>query len=202
MVLDIVSPRHPIYLIRHGRTALNAEGRFQGLIDVPLDDQGRIQAKATSAKLASVLDTDTAKEVALQSSPLVRATETMGFVAAALRRDQADIIQVDALKEMSFGRWEGKTTLDVKDEYPAERKLRKLDRWNFSPTGGESYADLADRVETWLQSLEGPVVAVTHMGVLRVVAVVATGCDRESAMQLVPDEAEIWCLSDGTLNRL
>lgn len=199
---DIVLQRHPVYLIRHGRTALNAEGRFQGLIDEPLDEQGRAQAKALGAKLAGLVGGKIAAEIELHTSPLIRAAQTMEFVAKALGRDQGEVIETGALREMSLGRWEGMTTLEVKEKYPDERRQRKLDRWNFSPGGGESYAALAERVQTWLQALEKPVVAVTHLGVMRVAAVITGAHDRETAMKLVPGDTEIWCMSHSGLNRL
>ena len=67
-----------IHLARHGQTAYNAEGRFQGLLPVPLDDTGREQARALAQTAAGV------ELRALVCSPLARARETADIVAARI----------------------------------------------------------------------------------------------------------------------
>jgi broad specificity phosphatase PhoE len=67
-----------IHLARHGQTAYNAEGRFQGHLPVPLDETGREQARALADTVAGV-------EVrTLVCSPLARARETADIVAARI----------------------------------------------------------------------------------------------------------------------
>ena len=59
-----------IYVVRHGQTDWNLEGRFQGRIDIPLNEKGKSQAKKTKEKLEGI------KFDKVFSSPLKRALET------------------------------------------------------------------------------------------------------------------------------
>lgn len=68
-----------MYLIRHGRTHLNAEGVLRGHLDVPLDDQGRHQAQRLGHAFSAI------KVQAVITSPLLRAWETAERIAATTR---------------------------------------------------------------------------------------------------------------------
>lgn len=87
-----------IYLVRHGETAWNKEGRVQGSEDIPLNEKGIELAEITSEGMK-----DIPVEI-IFSSPLIRARKT----AEIMRRDRDVPIVTDArLQEMSFGRYEG-----------------------------------------------------------------------------------------------
>jgi len=93
-----------ILLVRHGETAWNREGRYQGRTDVPLSDTGRAQVTALAARLAQV------PIVRAIASPLSRARETAEAIVA--KRGLA--IELDAgLVEISHGGWEGQLAADV-----------------------------------------------------------------------------------------
>lgn len=93
-----------LLLVRHGETAWNREGRYQGRTDIPLSDTGRDQVRALGARLASV-----PIQVAY-SSPLSRARST----ADAILADRGMHLQLDeGLLEISHGGWEGKLASDV-----------------------------------------------------------------------------------------
>jgi probable phosphoglycerate mutase len=98
---------------RHGRTSWNAEGRFQGQLDPPLDAVGRDQATRAAAQLALVLPPDTV----VASSDLVRAADTAGALTALLgvplRRDAR-------LRELFLGSWQGLTRQDVAERHPEQ----------------------------------------------------------------------------------
>ena len=199
---DRVRPKRTVYLVRHGRTALNAQGRFQGGLDEPLDEVGLLQARAIGRKLNQHLSGIGQSKIQLQCSPLKRAVMTMGIVAEVLGR-RSDEVELDGrLAEMGFGDWEGLTSAEVKARYPQERRRRKADRWNYRPRDGESYSDLADRVRSWFVNQNGSVFAVAHLGVMRVAAVVAGDCTKEPAMGLVPDPDEIWRFDKTGMTRL
>ncbi|HEY0402911.1 MAG TPA: histidine phosphatase family protein, partial [Blastococcus sp.] len=108
----IAVPR--VLVWRHGRTSWNAEGRFQGQLDPPLDAVGRDQAGSAAAQLAQVLPR-TGTVVAC--SDLVRAADTAEALAALLgvplRRDPR-------LRELSLGSWEGLTRQDVAERHPEQ----------------------------------------------------------------------------------
>ena len=93
-----------LILVRHGRTALNADGRLRGLLDPPLDTVGQAQVARLAEQLASY-------EVArVLSSPLRRATQTAHAIAAPHRQQ----VELDVrLLDRDYGRWAGQPTREV-----------------------------------------------------------------------------------------
>src|SRR3954467_15333441 len=91
-------PKTSFYFLRHGQTKWNAEGRFQGHTDIPLNDIGLSQAHAAAAILARCpVDL-------IVASPLIRARTTAEIVAAQLGKP---LFMDDELKERHFGAFEG-----------------------------------------------------------------------------------------------
>lgn len=156
-----------LLLIRHGRTAWNAQGRIQGHRDVPLSPQGR---KA----LAGLRLPPAFAHFRWFASPLTRAVETADLLGA--REVRTD----PRLMELHWGEWEGRTRQELREDDPegfAANEARGLD---FRPPGGESPRELRSRLEGWLEetcSLEPAVVAVTHKGVIQMALALATGWD-------------------------
>lgn len=157
-------------LVRHGRTAWNAEGRFQGWADPPLDDEGRRQATECATSLAREL---TGREVVrVLSSDRVRALDTASAVALALGLP----LTVDAeLREVDVGAWEGRTRAEAEARFPDEYR-----RWSAGEDiprgGGETLAEAGRRVAACIErrAPEGGLVVVGHglslqaaVGVLR-----------------------------------
>lgn len=175
-----------IFAMRHGETRWNAEGRFQGRSDHSLTEPGRRQAVENGVKLKAHVERLGLhpSRIAAYASPLKRARETMDAVAVEMGIERARINIDPRLAEASFGRWEGLSTLEVKERFPAERRRRKADRWDFDQHGGESYADLARAMEAFLADLgrERHVLIVSHAGNIRVLAGMLAGLTREQAM--------------------
>lgn len=93
-----------IYLVRHGRTDLNAAGVLRGRLDPPLDDVGEAEAKALSDAFADVA------LGAVISSPLKRAVHTAAPIASAT----GVLLAVDeALLDRDYGSWAGTLEADV-----------------------------------------------------------------------------------------
>lgn len=148
-----------LYLIRHARSAWNAEGRWQGQADPILDDVGHAQAAA----LAHFLRREPL--IAVYSSPQQRARQTAEVVAAehglAVRFD-------DRLKERDVGAWSGLTEAEVRARYPEQFRP---DWWVLGPPGGEGQAALQARtLAAWHEILaahpEATVAIVSHGGSL------------------------------------
>jgi len=117
-------------LWRHGQTVWNAERRFQGQSDIPLDETGQAQAER-AARLLAALRPDL-----IVSSDLSRAAQT----AAPLSRLTGLAVTLDKdLRERSGGCWEGLTDTEIRTRYPVEHA-----RW--TPPDGELSALVADRV--------------------------------------------------------
>jgi probable phosphoglycerate mutase len=162
-----------IYYIRHGETAWNAAGRFQGSQDIPLNDRGRTQAVASGEILARLLARDGHEAVALPyvASPLGRARLTMELARGALNLPAGDY-SVDArLREIGYGRWEGLTLPEMELHDPATFALRQMDKWTVPAPSGESYASVTLRMRDWFDSLLVDTVAVAHGGTMRALMV-------------------------------
>ncbi len=126
-----------LWLIRHGQTDWNTEGRIQGSIDQPLNECGIDQVKKLAAKLNGN------EFAAVYSSPAIRAFQT-----AAILMEGRDIqIQCDdRLKEINLGIWEGLTWQEVKKEYPELLRKREADPERVAPPGSENFRELAERM--------------------------------------------------------
>jgi probable phosphoglycerate mutase len=117
-------------LWRHGQTVWNAEHRFQGQSDIPLDETGQAQAER-AARLLAALRPDL-----IVSSDLTRAAAT----AAPLARLTGLEVTLDKdLRERHGGRWEGLTDTEIRTRYPVEHA-------NWTPPDGEPSPVVADRV--------------------------------------------------------
>jgi broad specificity phosphatase PhoE len=185
--MTLFAAPHPFYLIRHGQTDWNAEGRFQGQVDIPLNDTGRGQAKRNGVALKAELPDATGWRFI--SSPLSRARETMEIVRREAGLDPASYSLDPALREVSYGDWERHTIPELAAKTPELVKARAADKWGFVPPNGESYAMLADRVRAVLAALDGPAVIAAHGGVLRSVYHLIGGmAGEEAAIADVPQD--------------
>ena len=158
-----------ISFIRHGSTTWNEERRMQGRRDVPLSEHGRAQVSAWRLPAQS-----TGASLSWVSSPLRRAVETAEILCGDAPTLEA------ALIEMDWGDWEGLRREELRDRHGAEFQRNEARGLDFRPPGGESPRDVLDRLRPWLlraASSPVPVVAVTHLGVLRVILATATGWD-------------------------
>jgi broad specificity phosphatase PhoE len=152
-----------IYLARHGQTAYNLEGRFQGWGDVPLDQTGRDQARQLAVAVAAV------EPVSLVSSNIARALETATIVSELIGLEP----QIDPrFAETETGDWTNRSFADVAAEDPeAFTNFVELEAdWGFP--GGESFATQAARVaaglEDWrARSNTGATVIICHGNVIR-----------------------------------
>ncbi|MGH2555706.1 MAG: histidine phosphatase family protein [Actinomycetota bacterium] len=154
-----------VYLVRHGRTLLNAEGRFRGRIDVPLDEDGRSQAEAAAERLTP------SRLAAAYSSPLRRAVETARPIAA---RHGLEVQFEEGLIDLDHGAWEGLTPSEAETLDPQAYGLWLADPLSAVPPGGEPVADALARTHKALVELlganrGGSIVAVSHEIVIRAV---------------------------------
>ena len=158
--------------VRHGRTAWNADSRFQGHTDVPLDDEGRAQATALAALLR-----DQRIDAAV-SSDLARAAETARIVLGA--RDLPLRLDPD-WREMQFGDWEGLTWAQIRAANPNLDAGAATSVKAYTPRGGESFAELSERVERAVERVatevpdDGVALVATHAGPLHALLGVLLG---------------------------
>ncbi|MDI3280540.1 MAG: alpha-ribazole phosphatase [Bacillota bacterium] len=176
-----------LVLVRHGETAWNKAGRIQGQRDVPLSEEGLRQAALLGQRLSG------APLAAVYSSDLARARRTAEEIAA--RRALA-VEVVPALREMSYGRWEGLTLREVEERFPEELARYRQDGLHTVLTGGESALQMRERVlaavEEILRRRAGQVVAVvSHTGPIKMILAQALGLDPAQRWRLAVDNASL-----------
>jgi probable phosphoglycerate mutase len=164
--------RRLVFLARHGETEWNREGRWQGHTDVELNQTGHGQARA----LAEVLR---AHDVArIHTSDLRRARQTAETVAAVL--GVTDLVVDRALRERSFGIFEGLTREECQHRHP-ELWARYRANPRDVPPGAEAHDVLAARMHEAVlraskhEASEGPVLIVSHGGSIRALLAHLTG---------------------------
>ena len=155
-----------LYLLRHGETEFNVEGRLQGQQDSPLTARGRVQARAHGALLKTLIAEPEAWRVV--ASPLGRALHTARLACAALGLPEAAIETDPRLKEIAYGDWEGLTYNQIEVSDPDNWAARERDRWGYAAPGGESYAMVALRAGAFLDAARGNTIVVGHGGTGRV----------------------------------
>jgi probable phosphoglycerate mutase len=196
-------PAPTIYYIRHGETEWNAEGRLQGVQDIPLNDLGRRQSTGAGRILADLFARDGRSEVlpTFVASPLGRARQTMELVRDALRLPPDAYAIDDRLREIGYGQWEGSTLAQAQAEDPDLFARRQAEKWTVSPPGGESYVSVQARMNDWYRQLEADTVAVAHGGTARAL-MVALGLETpESAADLLIEQGAVYVFGDGGLTK-
>jgi probable phosphoglycerate mutase len=191
-----------IYLLRHGETRANLQGRLQGRSDSPLTLKGVAQIRAIGSLLREQVAVPS--DFALVSSPLGRARRSAAILCQALGLDSRAVACDPRLAEIGFGDWEGLTIAEVEAAVPGAWARRQADRWTFAPPGGESYAMVAERVGDWL-SLQPPdakLIVVCHGAVSRVLRGIYATLPPAEAVQLTQDQTNLYRLSDGRVETL
>ena len=189
-----------LYLLRHGETEFNVEGRYQGQRGSPLTGRGRDQARRHGALLKTrIVEPEAWRVVA---SPLGRAMATARIVCAALGLPE-DAIETDArLKEMAFGEWEGLTPAEIQARHPEAWAARCADRWHHLRPGGESYALLAARVGAFLRDAQEDAIVVGHGGAGRVLRGLYGRLSEDQIVALDEPQDAIFRLTQGTVARI
>lgn len=178
-----------LYLIRHGETDYNSELRFQGQIDIPLNQKGIEQAEKVA---------DFFKDIPLKTiytSTLQRARTTAEIIGKAKGIEPQE---TDALREMSFGIWENMNSKDIQKNYAKEWKDFFASPASTTIPKGESMSDVQKRAYPVVQQIldehpEGDVAFVAHGGIIRVLICTMLGLDLNRAWHLHVGNASITC---------
>lgn len=126
-----------VHVVRHGRTALNEQGRFRGLHDVPLDDRGRAEAEAVALSLRA------RPVVVVFHSPLTRARETAEPVA---RLRGIAPVSLAGLLDLDHGEWTALSRDEAERGDPEEYERFRWDPRTSTPPGGEPLIDVERRI--------------------------------------------------------
>jgi probable phosphoglycerate mutase len=193
------SPWPELYFIRHGETDWNAEGRYQGSRDIPLNETGRRQADENGKLLRQLFRRGRRRpdEFGWYVSPLGRTRETMERVRRQFDEPLPDVTVDPRLIEISFGIYEGRLHKELSHSEMAIAGERDEHFWDFRPPEGESYADLAARVADFGRTLTGPAIVVAHGGLLRVLMHVIEGYGRTQAVNWFPPQDSVTHFIDG-----
>jgi len=153
-----------IFLVRHGETEWNLEMRFQGWVNIPLNEKGIREAELLAQRLKKE------RIAAVYSSPLSRALKTAQIIAVMHGLEPSI---VEGLREISFGKWEGKTFAEMDD-----REKDALLRWLNNPEEniipeGETFKHFRERVLKSYYELindrkQEDFLIVTHGGAIKV----------------------------------
>lgn len=172
-----------IYLLRHGQTVWNVEGRYQGQLDSPLTKKGEEQAKENAQKLSKYIEV---KKVKLFSSPLGRAKSTAEIIARFNDIKSSDIIFKEELQEVSYGIFEGKTKEICRTEYAKVFAAREADKFNYVLEDGESYDKVYMRLHHWLNLVkdEEVIVVVAHEMINRALRGIYCDLEPEEMLRL------------------
>ena len=127
------APSRSFLCLRHGVTDWNAQGRFQGRTDVPLNDEGILQAHAAALRLQNT------RVDHIVASPLIRAVKTAEIVAAT---SSAPLAIDDRITECDFGSLEGRSVAEVMKEHGI---TAMEDLATILPPDGEPWASVSTR---------------------------------------------------------
>ena len=183
-----------LWLVRHGESTANiaasiAERELREAIDaehrdadVPLSTGGRLQAAALGKWVAANTTPTT-----VWSSPYVRARQT-AQIALQPSVPEAVIRYDERLRDRELGVLDLLTSIGVDKRFPEEATRRRwLGKFYYRPPGGESWADVALRVRSFLRDLDnladdGPALVVAHDAVVMLFLYVCLGLDEEELL--------------------
>ncbi len=171
---------HQVVLVRHGQTEWSLSSQHTGTTDMPLTDEGRRHAEALGARLAAW------SFARVLTSPLSRAVDTCRLAGLG---DGAQ--RTDDLREWDYGEYEGRRTVDIREERPGWAL------WRDGVPGGETVEQVglrADRVIDVARSADGDVALFAHGHVLRVIGARWIG--------LPPDHGALLALSTASISVL
>lgn len=134
-----------LLLVRHGETHWNREKRVQGHGDSPLTLKGIEQAKAYGRTLSKLIDQPA--EWRVVASPLPRCVQTAAILCEVAGLDFTTITLEPRLREISTGQYSGMLKSDLAPEALAGTGL---DTWFFRCPGGETHAQVSERLGSWL----------------------------------------------------
>lgn len=166
-----------LLLVRHGETTANIEDRWQGHQEGEFSEEGQRQVGLVAGRFPEV--------AAVYSSPLRRAAETAGAIAA---RQGLEVGLDDRLKEISFGAWEGLTRAEIKEQFPDAAAFFAGQDVVRGGTG-ECFAEVRKRIRSALQDIANmhpgeKVAVVSHGGATRAWMTEVLGLPYESRHRL------------------
>jgi broad specificity phosphatase PhoE len=188
-----------IYLLRHGETAWNREGRQQGQLDSPLTETGIQQAQFLGKALAKLL-VNNRDGLVVEASPLGRARMTASLICSELAIPVEEIVTSNLLCEHHLGEWQGLTYSEIDAAFPGTRQWREADKWNYIIRGGESYFQASARARKWLDGCAHRItIAVTHEMMSRNIQGAYAGLSPNETLRRSHRHGQVYHLAGGRL---
>jgi len=158
-----------IYLVRHGETDWNRDGRLQGILDVRLNEVGIHQGRQIAQRFSSL------RALKVYTSPLWRALHTATLLQSHVR--DCPVIIEPRLREIDHGVWTGLTMGRITRDFPEEFEGWQLRPDRVRPRGGESLQEPYSRAAGFLHELTetstGSDVLIVSHGVINALLVCA-----------------------------
>lgn len=191
-----------IYIVRHGQTLWNLQGKKQGRRDSPLTAKGVKQA----SNVAKILKQENVRYEQFKklASPLWRCRQFLSLICEEAEIEYNSFNFLDDLKEHSFGMWEGLTEEEIKIGFPEMYSNREKSKWNFIAPMGESYELVYKRVEKVLNCLEenDNVLFVCHEMISKALRGKLLNLSNEQIMKLKHPQDVVYKIEDGKLEEL
>ena len=179
-----------LYLIRHGETDWNAEGRIQGHSDIELNARGLEQARRLAARMP-----DEGEFSAIYASPLKRAFRTAQMIGDSLN---IPVTPDKRLYERSLGQLEGLTMSEIREKYPEVARAWTTSEGGVRPhiPGEEPREAFIQRITAFIADLrakhpDGRVLAISYGGTINMLLLLALGLDLERPLPFDIENASI-----------
>lgn len=169
-----------IFLIRHGQTDINLKGRYQGLVDVDLNEAGILQAELTGKRISEY------NIKYIYSSELKRAVQTSEIIKKYVNVNE--VIIKHELREIEMGQWEDKTWKEIKEGNNEYFKNWSMHLRDLPYPGGESGKDVINRsfkiIDEIIHKNIDSAVIVSHGGVIKVLLSYFLGLPQEKRFNM------------------
>jgi broad specificity phosphatase PhoE len=191
-----------LYFCRHGESRANVEGRFQGWTrDTSLTAKGHEQAYAIAAELKAEAPDRSA--LAYVSSPLQRARTTMEIIREAVGLPREGYTTDERIKEINLGCWDGLTDKEAEALDPPAYAKRMSNKGTVRvPGGGESYADVAARLESWIADIGIDTFAVSHGAATRILRGLFRGLSWDEMSELDEKQGVLFVARGSIVRRI
>jgi len=133
-----------ILIIRHGETAWNRGKIFRGTYDIPLNENGKQQARLAAEALKDI------KLDAVYTSPLSRAKESAEIVT---EYHGISPITHDGFIDLDYGEWTGKEDSEVAKLWTNEHEAWTTSPHSVRPPGGTTLKEVFDKSFTAMEEL-------------------------------------------------
>lgn len=191
-----------IYLLRHGETVFNTQGRYQGQLDSPLTDVGIEQVQQNAVMLKSLLGNP--QDWKIISSSLGRALQSAEIICETIGYDFNDVVKDHRLAEVAVGDWAGLTIKEIEKSWPSLLENTDHYNWYFNAPNGESYDSVVARLTDWLDSVkdEQNVIVISHGLTGRILRGIYAGLAKDHALKLDVSQDVFFKLSDKKIQNI